>query len=297
MNATPALPDWLDTTIYPFDNRYLRVDDHLVHYIDEGSGPVLLLLHGNPSWSFAYRNIITELSGQFRCIALDYPGFGLSTAGTGYTFTPQEHSKVVERFITELGLTDVRMMVHDWGGPIGLGVAGRRPERFHSLIIGNTWAWPAQGTRHIAMFSRVAGNRLSRWLIRRFNAFVVWLLPAGVNRPLTPAEKAAYRRPFPTPESRQPVAAFPREILASHHFLAKVEEGLAGLTDKPVLLVWGSADIGFRESERLRFEATFPRHHTRILIGAKHLIQECDPHAISQAIRDFEHNPPQAPGV
>jgi haloalkane dehalogenase len=293
MNVTPALPDWLDTSIYPFENRYLRIDGHTVHYVDEGTGPVLLLLHGNPSWSFLYRNIIIELSSRFRCIALDYPGFGLSTAGPGYTFKPVEHSRVVERFITELGLTDIRMMVHDWGGPIGLGVAGRRPELFHSLIIGNTWAWPAQDIPTVAMFSRLVGNPLSRWLIRRFNAFVVWLTPAGITHPLTPAEKAAYRGPFPTPQSREPVAIFPHEILASHDYLAQVESGLARLVDKPVLLVWGSADVGFRASERARFEATFPYHRTRILDGAKHLIQECDPHAISEAIRAFEEAPPR----
>ncbi|BBX43445.1 alpha/beta fold hydrolase [Mycobacterium simiae] len=293
MNAAPAVPDWLDTTIYPFDNHYRHIDGHTVHYIDEGSGPVLLLLHGNPSWSFVYRNIITELSTQFRCIALDYPGFGLSTAAPGYTFKPEQHSDVVERFITELGLTDIRLMVHDWGGPIGLGVAGRRPDLFHSLIIGNTWAWPAQDIPHVAMFSRIAGNPLSRWLIRRFNAFVVWLMPAGITHPLTPAEKAAYRGPFPTPKSRQPIAVFPREILASSYYLAQVESGLAKLADKPVLLVWGNADIGFRASERKRFEATFPRHHTRILGGAKHLIQECNPRAISDEIRAFERHPPQ----
>lgn len=89
MTADPTVPEWLDTSIFPFDNHYLRIDGHTVHYIDEGSGPVLLLLHGNPSWSFVYRNIITELSSQFRCIALDYPGFGLSTAAPGYTFTPK----------------------------------------------------------------------------------------------------------------------------------------------------------------------------------------------------------------
>lgn len=287
----PALPAWLDTRIYPFENHYVHIDGHTVHYVDEGSGPVLLLLHGNPTWSFLYRNIIGQLSNQFRCIALDYPGFGLSTAGPGYAFKPEQHSHVVEHFITELGLTDIRMMVHDWGGPIGLGVAGRRPDLFHSLIIGNTWAWPAQGIPHVAMFSRVAGNPLSRLLIRRFNAFIDWLMPAGINRTLTAAEKAAYRGPFPTPKSRQPIAILPHEILASRNYLAEVEAGLAKLTDKPVLLLWGNDDIGFRDSERTRFEATFPRHRTRILFGAKHLIQECDPRAISDEIRAFEDLP------
>jgi haloalkane dehalogenase len=294
MSAAPPLPDWLDTTLYPFDNHYLQIDGHTVHYVDEGSGPVLLLLHGNPTWSFLYRRIIAELSAQFRCIALDYPGFGLSTAGPGYSFKPEQHSQVVEQFITTLGLTDIRLMVQDWGGPIGLGVAGRRPDLIHALIIGNTWAWPAQDVRHIAMFSRIAGNPLSRLLIRRFNAFVVWLMPAGVNRPLTPAEKAAYRGPFPTPASRQPTAIFPHEILASRDYLARVEHGLTKLSDKPALLLWGSADTGFKDSERERFEAALPRHHTRILDGAKHFIQENDPAAICSEIRAFEQDPPAA---
>ncbi|BBX43438.1 alpha/beta fold hydrolase [Mycobacterium simiae] len=295
MNTDRRVPDWLDTTLYPFDNHYLPIDGHTVHYIDEGSGPVLLLLHGNPTWSFLYRNIIAELSTQFRCIAMDYPGFGLSTAGPGYGFKPEQHSRVVEHFITELGLSDIRLMVHDWGGPIGLGVAGRRPDLIHSLIIGNTWAWPAQDIAHIAMFSRLVGNPLSRWLIRRFNAFVVWLMPTGVTRPMTPAEKAAYRGPFPTPKSRQPTAIFPHEILASRDYLAQVESGLAKLAEKPTLLLWGSADTGFKDSERTRFEAAFPRHHTRILDGAKHFIQECDPQAISEEIRKFEEHPTPAP--
>ena len=191
-------PPWLDRTLFPFQSRSVDIDGNTVHYIDEGDGPVLLLLHGNPTWSFLYRHIIGVLSQHFRCIALDYPGFGLSTARDGYSFKPEQHSQVVEAFVTTLGLHDIRMMVQDWGGPIGLGFAGRRPELIRSLIIGNTWAWPAQDIRHIAMFSRIAGNPLSRLLIRRFNAFVVWLMPAGVNRKLTAAEKAAYRGPFPT---------------------------------------------------------------------------------------------------
>jgi haloalkane dehalogenase len=144
------------------------------------------------------------------------------------------------------------------------------------------------------MFSRIAGNPLSRLLIRRFNAFVVWLMPAGLNHALTPAEKAAYRGPFPTPASRQPTAIFPHEILASRDYLASVEHGLTKLSDKPALLLWGSADTGFKDSERERFEAAFPRHHTRILDGAKHFIQENDPAGICSEIRAFEHHPPAA---
>lgn len=289
--ATP-IPNWLDTGLYPFRNHYLDIDGNAVHYIDEGHGPVLLLLHGNPTWSFLYRHMIPELSNHFRCIALDYPGFGLSVARNGYSFRPSEHSAVVEKFVNVLGLRDIRMMVQDWGGPIGLGFAGRRPELIHSLIIGNTWAWPAQDIRHIATFSRIAGNPLSRLLIKRFNAFVVWLMPSGINRKLTTAEKAAYRGPFPTPKSRAPTAIFPHEILASHAFLSRVFNGLSVLADKPALIVWGDADTAFKAIERQRFEAAFPHHRTIILRGAKHYIQENSPKQICAEIVAFERQPP-----
>jgi len=292
MTAATPVPNWLDTGLFPFQHHYLNIDGNVVHYVDEGHGPVLLLLHGNPTWSFLYRHMIPELSNHFRCIALDYPGFGLSVARDGYSFRPREHSAVVERFANTLELREIRMMVHDWGGPIGLGFAGRRPDLIHSLIIGNTWAWPAQHIRHIATFSRVAGNPLSRLLIRRFNAFVVWLMPSGVNRTLTAAEKAAYRGPFPKPKSRAPTAIFPHEILASSDFLAQVDDALPTLADKPVLILWGDADNAFKSGERQRFEASFPNHRTVVLHGAKHFIQENNPKQICTEIVAFEHQSP-----
>jgi haloalkane dehalogenase len=138
-------PRWLTRQLYPFEDRWMEIDGHTVHYVDEGRGPVLLLLHGNPTWSFLYRDIIRRLRDSFRCVAVDYPGFGLSTAGAGYGFTPREHSAVLEKLFLALDLRDVTPVVQDWGGPIGLGLAGRQSDRISALVIGNTWAWPADG--------------------------------------------------------------------------------------------------------------------------------------------------------
>jgi pimeloyl-ACP methyl ester carboxylesterase len=123
-------PDWVDGALFPFQSRFVDIDGHVVHYVDEGDGPVLLLLHGNPVWSFVYRDVITRLRDRMRCVALDYPGFGLSSAADGYSFLPGEHAAVVERFIQTLHLSDITLMVNDWGGPIGLSVAGRHPQWF-----------------------------------------------------------------------------------------------------------------------------------------------------------------------
>lgn len=280
-------PAWLSRELYPFEDRWLDIDGSTVHYIDEGRGPVLLLLHGNPTWSFLYRNIIRALSDSYRCIALDYPGFGLSTAKDGYGFTPREHSQVVEKLALALDLKDVTIMVQDWGGPIGLGFAGRHPERVRAVVIGNTWAWPVNGDQRFERFSGLMGGPVGSFFIRNYNAFVNLLVPLGTARSLSGEEMRAYRAPFPSRDSRLPTAIFPREIIASREYLAEVEAHLPRLADKPALILWGARDQAFRERERVRFEQLFRHHRTVVLDNARHFIQEDEPERIAQEIRAF----------
>ena len=108
-------PDWFDEDLFPFESHTVEIDGSVVHYVDEGEGVPLLMLHGNPTWSFLYRKLISGLSGTFRCIALDYPGFGLSTAPAGYTHTAAEHSAVVEGFVDQLGLDGQCDDIHHGG--------------------------------------------------------------------------------------------------------------------------------------------------------------------------------------
>jgi haloalkane dehalogenase len=280
-------PTWIPERLYPFASRFAEAEGARVHYADEGEGPPLLLLHGNPTWSFLYRDVIRGLSDRFRCIAVDLPGFGLSQPPPGYGFTPAEHARVLERFVTRLDLTGVTMMVQDWGGPIGFAAATRHPGRFERFVIGNTWAWPKAdlGTQ---AFSRLLGGPIGRRLILHRNLFVERILPGGVRLRRLPEEvMAAYRGPFPTPASRWPTAVFPREILGSRPFLAEVERGLGALRDRPALLVWPTRDVAFREPERRRWEAIFPDHRTVLLHGAGHYIQEDAPDAIVAAIRNW----------
>ena len=280
-------PDWLSPELYPFESRYLEVDGARIHYLDEGRGPALLLLHGNPTWSFLYRDVIKGLRDSFRCVAIDYPGFGLSPSAPGYGFTPAEHARVLEQFVLELDLRGLTMMVQDWGGPIGFAVAGRHPDRFAAFVIGNTWAWPKSdpGTQ---FFSRLMGGPIGGYLILRRNVFVEQIIPRNVRRKQLPeAVMAAYRGPFPTPESRRPIHVLPREILGSRGFLGDIERGLAALRDRPALLVWPTKDVAFRDRERRTWEAMFPQHRTVVLDGAGHYIQEDAPGEIVDAIRSW----------
>lgn len=282
-----ARPAWVPDELYPFQSHYADVAGARVHYVDEGTGPPLLLLHGNPTWSFLYRDVITGLRDIYRCIAVDYPGFGLSRAAPGYGYTPAEHAGVLEQFVTGLDLTDVTMMAQDWGGPIGFAVATRHPARFAAFVIGNTWAWP-KSDPPTQVFSRLLGGPVGRRLIANRNIFVEKVLPSGVSRaPLPEAVMDAYRGPFPTPASRRATAVFPREILDSRPFLAELERRLPELSDRPALLVWPTKDVAFRDPERRRWEALFPNHRTVLLDGAGHYIQEDAADEIVAAIRSW----------
>jgi haloalkane dehalogenase len=281
-------PDWVPDELFPFADQYAEIDGATVHYVDEGSGPPLLLLHGNPTWSFLYRDIIAGLRDRFRCIAPDYPGFGLSVAPPGYSYTPAEHAKVIEALLLHLDLTDVTMMVQDWGGPIGFAVAARQPDRFAAFVIGNTWAWP-KSDPSTQLFARVLGGPIGGYLIRQHNFFVEQIIPFGVRRrQLSELVMAAYRGPFPTPHSRRPVHVFPREILASRPFLTEIAAALPDLADRPALIVWADRDVAFRADERRRWEATFPDHHTVILEGAGHYLQEDAAADVVAAIRNWQ---------
>jgi haloalkane dehalogenase len=289
----PVRPAWVPDELYPFESHYADVAGSRVHYIDEGSGPPLLLLHGNPTWSFLYREIVKGLRDRHRCIAVDHPGFGLSSPAPGYGFTPAEHADVLEQLVLRLDLGDLTMMVQDWGGPIGFAVATRHPERFAAFVIANTWAWP-KGDPGTQLFSRLLGGAIGRRLILNRNLFVERLLPAGVRRGTLPeAVMNAYRGPFPTSASRRPTAVFPREILASRPFLADIERRLPRLSDRPALIVWPTKDVAFGDRERRRWEDLFADHRTVLLEGAGHYVQEDAADEIVTAIRGWR--PPGHP--
>jgi len=289
----PVRPAWVPDELYPFESHYADVAGSRVHYIDEGGGPPLLLLHGNPTWSFLYREIVKGLRDRYRCIAVDHPGFGLSSPAPGYGFTPAEHADVLEQLVLRLDLGDLTMMVQDWGGPIGFAVATRHPERFAAFVIANTWAWP-KGDPGTQLFSRLLGGAIGRRLILNRNLFVERLLTAGVRRGTLPeAVMNAYRGPFPTPASRRPTAVFPREILASRPFLADIERRLPLLSGRPALIVWPTKDVAFGDRERRRWEELFADHRTVLLEGAGHYIQEDAADEIVTAIRGWR--PPGHP--
>lgn len=291
-------PGWVDDELFPFESRFVELDGNVVHYIDEGSGPILLLLHSNPVWSFVYREVITTLCDRFRCIAPDFPGFGLSSAAPGYGFTAQEHSKVLVSFVKQLDLTGMTLVGHSWGGPFGLYAAERHPERFERLVLTNTWAWPLNGDISTELFSRIGGGPVGRELIRRFDLMVKYFIPAAhKRRKVSTAEMNQYRRAMPTPELRQPCAVLPGQLTDASNFLQCLENGLTSLHHIPTLILWGDRDWIFPEKYRERWEAILPNYTTTILKEVGHFPQSDAPTEFCEAIEAWwaglaDSNPP-----
>jgi haloalkane dehalogenase len=278
-----------DPDLYPFESRWFDSSRGRVHYIDEGppggQGPPLLLCHGNPTWSFLYRDIITALRGRFRCIAPDYLGFGLSDRPAGFGYTIDEHARVVGEFVDHLALDGFVTVGQDWGGPISMAVAVDRAERVRGVTLGNTWFWPTDQLT-MKIFSRVMSSPPLQYAILQRNFFVERLVPAGTQHRPSAAVMNHYRGVQPSPEARTGVAEMPKQILAARPLLERLARDVpAKLGAKPALLVWGMKDFAFRPGPMIpRMRATFPDHVVVELPDAKHFIQEDAPEAIAAAI-------------
>jgi haloalkane dehalogenase len=278
-------PAWVDDELFPFQSRFVEVDDNVVHYVDEGSGPTLLMLHGNPVWSFVYRDVIAILKDRFRCIAVDFPGFGLSTAAPGYRYLARDHAELLVSFLDRLDLAHVTLVGHNWGGPLGLYAGLQRPNLFDRLVLTNTWAWPLNGDLSSEVFSRGMGGSIGRTLIKQFNLLVNYFIPsAHKRRKLSAAEMAHYRQAMPTPQRRQPCAVLPGELVSAREFFTDLAQRLSPLQKLPTLIVWADADPIFTDKYRTRLEATFPNHTTMVMHGVGHFLQSDAPTEFSDAI-------------
>lgn len=289
-NPTPGRrPDWVDDELYPFSSQFIEINGNIVHYVDEGDGPVVLMLHGNPTWSFLYREVIAGLKDKFRCIALDYPGFGLSSARSGYGFTYAEHTDLSAAFIEQLDLTAITLFVQDWGGPIGFGAAVRDPGRYRGLVIGNTFAWPATQTSWKAM-SKLLGGPVGRWIAGRTNFLAKGVAGMHKRAKLTSAESDHYTAPFPDPASRHPQTTFLRQVTAAQAELTQLETALHTLRDLPTLILWADQDNFYKETEASRIRDIFPEHEVHVLEGVGHFIQDDAGPEIVSTIRAWRPN-------
>ncbi len=273
-----------DQSLFPYEPRWFEGGGPRIHYVDEGKGTPVVMFHGNPTWSFLYRKVIKLLSGSFRCIAMDYPGFGLSERPSGYGYTSAEHAQVVGKLVDHLGLDGFMVVGQDWGGPIGMTVALERAQRVAGLVFANTWYWPAQGA--LVTFSLVMSSPPAQWLILHRNSFVNFIMPRSVSTPMEPSVFKTYQDAQPSPEARRGVAEFPRQIRLARPMLERLAAGAPrALGDKPMELVWAMKDPAFGNAAVLaRWQRDFPAANVTRLENANHYIQEDAPDAVAAAV-------------
>jgi len=288
-----AVPDWL-AGLYPFSpGSFLTAGGARMSYVDEGprSDEAVLMLHGNPTWSFFYRSLVRELSPEMRCVAPDHVGMGLSEKPAAYAYRLASRIADIEALADHLGLRRVHLVVHDWGGPIGLGFATRNPGRVGRIVILNTAAFASEKLPARIALCRVA--LLGALLVRGLNGFAepaTWM--AMASRRLTWEERRGYLYPYRSWADRVGIYEFVRDIpVESGHpsraTLDEVARGLGRLAGHEKLIVWGGRDFCFDDSFLSRWREIYPEARVERLESAGHYVLEDAGERAIAPIRDF----------
>ena len=265
---------------YPFESHHLDVGDGVrMHYLDEGprSDEAVVMLHGNPTWSFYYRNVVQALRGRMRCIVPDHVGMGLSDKPSNYPYQLARRIGDVQKLIAHLGLKRIHLIVHDWGGAIGMGVATRAADATGKIVLLNTAAVPDM---HIPR--RIAVCRwpfLGALLVRGLNGFAGPAVTMAVTKPMAPAVRAGYLAPYRSWSSRVAVHQFVRDIpMETEHpsraMLQQIGTDLAWLRAKPILIGWGGRDFCFNDHFLERWKNVCAHAEVEYYADAGHLVLE-----------------------
>ena len=265
--------------LYPFTSLYFDLNPYKLHYLDEGEGEVLLFLHGNPTWSFYYRSLIQNFQGRYRCVAPDHIGCGFSDKPQDYSYTLTTHIDNLEKLVGFLALKNITLMVHDWGGAIGMGLAVRKPELIKRLVLFNTASFLSMDIPLRIGLCRMP--LLGTILIRYLNLFVRGVLRFGLKRRkrLTQNVRAGYLAPYDTFENRIANLKFVQDIpmeqaVPSYSVIQYIERNLKQFDGYPILIIWGSEDFCFNVKFLNKWREIFPRAEVREVCNAGHLVVE-----------------------
>lgn len=264
---------------YPFTSHYLEVDGGRLHYLDEGEGPVVVMVHGNPTWSYYFRHVIIQLRENHRVIALDHMGCGLSDKPQDYPYCLAQHIANLESLLRHLQIGRFSLIVHDWGGAIGMGCAVNHINRIEKIVAMNTAAF--RSTRIPRRIQLCRLPVLGEILVRLLNGFAWPATFMAVHNKLAPDVAKAYLAPYNSWQNRVAVYNFVRDIpLApcdkSYATLVDIEKRLYLLRDAalPVLLVWGGGDFCFNEEFFLEWQKRFPDAESHYFADAGHYLLE-----------------------
>jgi haloalkane dehalogenase len=293
--------DW--RPLYPFASHWLDLGGHQLHYLDEGQGPVLLLVHGNPTWSFYWREVIRGLRDRYRIVVPDHVGCGLSDKppASQYSYRLAQRIGDLRRLVELLDLTQITLVAHDWGGPIGMGVAVADPRRFSRFVLMNTAAFRARRCPWRIRLCHIPG--LGPVAVQGLNLFAKGAVRMAAERRerMTGAVRAGLLAPYNSWSNRVAVLRFARDIPLkpthpSYQTLVDVENGLRQFSQHPVALIWGMRDWCFSQEFLDRFLDFFPNAEIHRLHDAGHYLIEDAHERIVPLLEDFLQRTPPVRG-
>lgn len=282
---------WLDENEYPFQSLYFTINELKLHYIDEGRGDTLLFVHGTPSWSFDFRNIIKHLQSNYRCIAIDHIGFGLSDKPKDYDYSTLNHSNTIEKFILDKNLQNITLIVHDFGGPIGLHVAIKHPERFKRFVILNSWLWSSKTDPDYIKLTKILKSPLVPFFYRNLNFSPRFVLPKSFgDQKLSKHLLRHYTKPFGNKNQRNGALAFAKSLLNDQEWFEDLWSKRSAIEMIPTLFIWGMKDPILKPAYLEKFVSGFPNSQIKKLETTGHFPQEEQSYEVLQTIEAFLKN-------
>lgn len=285
----PRDHDPVPTEAWPFESRFLELDGHRLHHIDEGHGPTLLFVHAGPAWSVMWKEVILELRDAYRCVAIDLPAVGPSQAAPGFTHDIESNARVLAETVDALDLAGTTPVVHDLGGAVTFRAATEHPDLFPALVICDTFGWPLDEYPKVTRMLRFASGHLFGAL--NWSLDLLPRLMPGPGTPLrehTKAEKRAWRAPTQARANRNRYRSLFRDATESSQLLAEVEAGLEEhYAGRPVLLFYGEEDPIRAFAWDERFSRMFPQAPLHVIDGAMHFAPVDAPGQLAAAIRTW----------
>ena len=277
---------------YPFTSHYIKVNGHSLHYIDEGKGPAVMMIHGNPTWSYYYRNLIHQFCSSHRVIVPDHMGCGLSAKPEPYNYCLQQHIDNLEQLLVHTGIDAFSLVVHDWGGAIGFGLAARHVERVEKIVVLNTAAF--RSTRIPLRIRLCRMPVLGEIIVRFFNGFAGSAVKMAAVKKVDSAIASAYISPYNSWKNRVAIYNFVKDIpLESHHrsyrVLVEIEKQLPLIRAAkiPIKIIWGGKDFCFDDMFYREWVNRFPEAQCHYFPDAGHYVLEDKKDEIAELLNEF----------
>ena len=279
-----------DNQLYPFAAKKISIHGHNLSFLDQGQGRTIVMLHGNPTWSFYYRNLVSLLHDNYRVIVPDHMGCGFSAKPQDYSYTLKTHIDNLESLLGERGIDKFSLVVHDWGGAIGMGLALRYPERVESIVVLNTAAFRSPRIPLRISICRIP--LLGDLIVRGFNGFARGAVTMAVANKMAPEVARGYLEPYDSWAHRIAILRFVQDIpLApkdgSWQTLVEIENGLTLLRNIPMLILWGGRDFCFSRGFYEEWLQRFPGAEKHFFPDAGHYVLEDAFEAIVPLITAF----------